>query len=147
VENVYGILDFGGNIMTIGTKADGSLWNIGITNPLDTTEVYAAVSVNDKCVVTSGNYERYFIEDGVRYHHILNPFTGYPAESGIISSTIIGDNSTQCDALSTACYIMGVDKALELIEKTDGVEAVFIDNDGEVHTSSGIEKYSFRIIQ
>lgn len=145
MEEPYGILDFGGNIMTIGQKADGGSWNIGITNPKSPSEVYGVVSVKDMCVVTSGNYERYFIEDGVRYHHILNPFTGYPAESGIISSTIIGANSMQCDALSTACYILGVDKALELIDSIDGVEAVFIDNDGKAHTSEGISKYNFAV--
>lgn len=143
MESPYGILDFGGNIMTIGQKADGGSWNIGITNPQSPSQVYGVVSVKDMCVVTSGNYERYFIEDGVRYHHILNPFTGYPAQSGIISSTIIGDNSMECDALSTACYILGADKALELINSIDGVEAVFIDNDGKAHTSDGISKYNF----
>lgn len=143
----YGILDFGGNIMTIGQKGDGSSWNIGITNPKSPSQVYGVVSVKDMCVVTSGNYERYFIENGVRYHHILNPLTGYPADTGIISSTIIGDNSMQCDALSTACYILGVDKSLELIDSMEGVEAVFIDNDGNVHTSKDISRYNFIVKQ
>lgn len=147
MESPYGILDFGGNIMTIGQKADGSPWNIGITNPKSPSQVYGVVSVKDMCVVTSGNYERYFIENGVRYHHILNPFTGYPADTGIISSTIIGDNSMMCDALSTACYILGVDKSLELIDSMEGVEAVFIDNDGKAHTSKGISKYNFVVRQ
>lgn len=145
MEAPYGILDFGGNIMTIGQKADGGSWNIGITNPISPSQVYGVVSVKDMCVVTSGNYERYFIEDGVRYHHILNPHTGYPADSGIISSTIIGENSMQCDALSTACYILGVDRAMELVDSIEGVEAVFIDNDGRPHASKGISKYNFKV--
>ncbi len=143
METPCGILDFGGNIMTIGQKTDGSSWNIGITNPNNPSQVYGVVSVKDMCVVTSGNYERYFIENGVRYHHILNPFTGYPADAGIISATIIGSNSMECDALSTACYILGVDKSLELIDGMEGVEAVFIDNDGNAHTSKGMSKYNF----
>lgn len=143
MEDPYGILDFGGNIMTIGQKADGTSWNIGITNPKLPSQIYGVVSVKDMCVVTSGNYERYFIENGVRYHHILDPFTGYPADTGIISSTIIGNDSMECDALSTACYILGVDKSLKLIDGIEGVEAVFIDNDGNAHTSKGMSKYNF----
>lgn len=145
MESPYGILDFGGNIMTIGQKTDGTSWNIGITDPKDPSQIYGVVSVKDMCVVTSGNYERYFIENGVRYHHILNPFTGYPADTGIISSTIIGDNSMECDALSTACYVLGVDRSLKLIDGIEGVEAVFIDNDGKAHTSKGMSKYNFAV--
>lgn len=141
---IYGILDFGGNIVTIGCKQDGSPWNIGITNPLSTSEVCASVSVKDMCVVTSGNYERYFEQDGVRYHHILNPHSGYPADSGIISATIIGADSMQCDALSTACFMLGVEKGMNLIEVTEGIEAVFIDDEGKIHCSSGTDKYNFQ---
>lgn len=141
---VSGILNFGGNIMTIGEKTDGSAWNIGITNPLIPSEVYASVSVKNQCVVTSGNYERYFMVGDKRYHHILDPETGYPAEQGVVSATVIGDRSADCDALSTACFILGTEKALELIESIDGTEAVLIDNVGKVYCSSGMEQYQFR---
>lgn len=141
---IFGILNFGGNIMTIGEKADGSAWNIGITNPFSPSEVYASISVKDQCVVTSGNYERYFIVGEKRYHHILDPQTGYPAEQGIISATVIGDSSADCDALSTACYILGVEKALALIETMDGVEAVLIDEAGDFHCSSGMSQYQLQ---
>lgn len=141
---VTGILNFGGNIMTIGEKTDGSAWNIGITNPFSPSEVYASVSVRNQCVVTSGNYERYFMEGGKRYHHILDPQTGYPAKQGIISATIIGDYSADCDALSTACYILGIEKALSFIETLDGVEAVLIDEEGDLHCSSGIAQYQLQ---
>lgn len=142
-SEVLGLLDFGGNIMTIGSKPDGSNWKVGITDPLDATSVYGGVSVSDLCVVTSGNYERYFEENGVRYHHILDASTGYPADKGIISSSIIGASSIECDALSTACYCLGVEDALALINSIDGVECVLIDNDGNYYTSDGIGKYNF----
>lgn len=142
-SEVLGLLDFGGNIMTIGSKPDGSNWKVGITDPLDSTNVYGGVSVSDLCVVTSGNYERYFEENGVRYHHILDASTGYPADKGIISSSIIGVSSIECDALSTACYCLGVEDALALINSIDGVECVLIDNDGNYYTSDGIGKYNF----
>jgi thiamine biosynthesis lipoprotein len=145
-RDAYGILDFGGNIMTVGQKPENALWNIGITNPLEPSDVCAVVSGTDLCVVTSGNYERYFIQDGVRYHHILDPATGYPAERGIISATIIGTNSTRCDALSTACYIMGIDAALDLINSMEGVEAVFIDDNGTFYTSDHISEYHFNAL-
>ena len=85
----------------------------------------------------------YFIKNNVRYHHILDPSTGFPAQSGIISSTIIGDSSTICDILSTACYIIGIEDATKLIESLDDVEAIFIDTNGTIHTTSGIDKYNF----
>lgn len=142
-SSVVGLLDFGGNIMTIGSKPDGSNWKVGITDPLDSTSVYGGVSVSDLCVVTSGNYERYFEENGVHYHHILDAASGYPADKGIISSSIIGASSIECDALSTACYCLGVEDALALINSLDGVECVLIDNDGNYHTSDGIGDYNF----
>lgn len=142
-SDAQGIIDFGGNIVTIGCRQDGSAWNIGITDPQNPSRVYASVSVKDMCIVTSGNYERYFEQDGVRYHHILDPDTGYPAKNGIISSTIIGADSMQCDALSTACFILGVPKALNLIEGMEGVEAVFIDDDGNFHCTAGMSQYNF----
>lgn len=134
-----GILSLGGNVMAIGNKPEGEQWVVGIVDPLNTSAMIGTLSEKDKTVVTSGNYERYFIKDDVRYHHILNPATGYPAENGIISSTIITECSMDADALSTATYIMGVEDALELIGKMDGVEAVFVKEDGSVVTTDGAE--------
>ena len=128
-----GILNLGGNVLTIGTKENGEEYNVGICNPKDTSDVIESIKVSDKTVVTSGNYERYFIgEDGKRYHHILDPSTGYPAEKGYISTTIIADNSIDADALSTATYVLGESKAKELIEKLDGIEAIFITDDMKI---------------
>lgn len=138
-----GILNFGGNVMTIGEKIDGTAWRVGLTDPQNSGELYGVMMVKDQSVVTSGNYERYFIEDGKRYHHILDPTTGYPAESGIISATVIGDNALLCDALSTTCYIVGIERALEIIEALDGVECILIDKDMQEYCSSGFGQYHF----
>jgi len=108
---------------------------------LDTRGEYiGTVSINDKSLVTSGNYERYFIVDGKRYHHIFDPKTGYPSESGLISTTIISDNSIDGDALSTSTYIMGLEKGLELIESIEGVEAIFITEDKKVYVTTGLKE-------
>ncbi|MGN0318510.1 MAG: FAD:protein FMN transferase [Lachnospira sp.] len=145
-SQAYGILNFGGNVMTIKEKENNEAWVIGITNPFRTDGAYFTLNIKDKCVVTSGDYERYFEENGVRYHHILDSRTGYPAQNDIASASIIGENSLECDALSTACFILGVDKGMELIDSIDSVEAVFIDKEGQCHTSKGIDSYSFNLL-
>ena len=111
-----GLINLGGNVLTIGSKPDGSMWRIGIRKPFDSDAIIDTVEVSDKTVVTSGVYERYFEQDGVIYHHILDPDTGYPIEN------------LQGDALSTTCLALGVEKASKLIESLDGVEAVFIND-------------------
>lgn len=141
-----GMLNLGGNVMAIGTKLDGSLWKVGITDPINNEKVYGAVSIDDKTVVTSGNYERYFIENGIRYHHIIDPSNGCPSNAGIISSTIICNKSIDADALSTSTYILGKDKALELIEGLEDFEGIFIEENGEVWTTSGITSDIFEVI-
>lgn len=138
------IFNFGGNITTIGKKYNDSFWNVGITDPKDKENIISSVSIDDKSVVTSGNYERYFIYNGIRYHHILDPFTGYPSKNGIISSTIIGPDSGICDILSTACYIAGQKKALEIIEDLPDYECVLIDEDLNIYKSSGLNQNNFR---
>jgi len=134
-------VNLGGNVVAIGTKVDGSPWKIGIQNPLDERGSHVAViEVKDKAVVTSGNYERYFIKDGKRYHHIIDPKTGYPAEAGIISSTIVTDQSIDADALSTAVYVMGLEKGLKLIERMENVEAVIITEDNQIYVTAGLRE-------
>lgn len=133
------IIDLGGNIYALGKKADNTSWNIGIQNPLGSTGQYLGVlGVSNKSVVTSGNYERYFEEDGKRYHHIINPKTGYPCENGIISTTIISDYSIDGDGLTTCGYVMGLKYGFKLIENTRGVDAIFITSDRKVYVTSGI---------
>ena len=131
-----GILNLGGNVLTIGTKENGEEYNVGICDPKETSNIIESVKVSDKTVVTSGNYERYFIgEDGNRYHHILDPSTGYPAENGYVSTTIIADKSIDADALSTATYVLGKDKAKELIDSLEGIKAIFITDDMNIEKS------------
>ncbi len=133
-----GMIDLGGNILTIGTKPDGHLWNIGVRRPFgDVSDAIAVVPVDGQSVVTSGTYERYFEIDGTVYHHILNPEDGYPADNDLSSVTIVSDSSARCDALSTTCFVLGLEEGMELIESLDGVEAMFITTDLKLHRSSG----------
>lgn len=134
-----GFVNLGGNVLTLGGKPDGSPWSIGIQNPYETRgNCLGSIEVTDETVVTSGDYVRYFEENKVKYHHIINPRTGYPADSGIISATVIGENSMEADALSTAVFILGLEKGMELINKTEGVEAIFITSEKEIYITDGI---------
>ena len=134
------LINLGGNVYAVGNKTDGTSWNIGLQNPLDTRGQYiGTISVTDKSVVTSGNYERFFIQDGKRYHHIYDSKTGYPSESGLISTTIISDNSIDGDALSTSTFIMGLTKGMKLVESIKGVEAIFITADKKVYVTQGLK--------
>ena len=133
----HALIDLGGNMLTLGRRYDGNDFRIGIQKPFaDTGTAMAVVSVNDKSVVTSGDYERYFEKDGVIYHHILDPDTGYPVQNDLDQVTITSDQSVDGDALSTTCFAMGLEDGLELIRSLDGIEAVFVTKDGEMHTSS-----------
>lgn len=133
-------LNLGGNVLVIGSKPNGDSWTIGIQNPLESErgKLAATIKVKDTSLVTSGSYERYFEYEGKKYHHIIDPATGYPAENGIISSTIITPNSIDADALSTSVYILGKEKGLALIESLPNVEAVIITEDLHVYTTSGV---------
>lgn len=127
------IIDLGGNVYALGKKNNGQLWRIGIQDPFDSTGNYLGISnVEDKSIVTSGDYERYYLYKGHKYHHILDPNTGYPSESGLRSVSIISDKSIEGDALSTALFILGVEKGTEVISKLEGIEAIFITKEGEV---------------
>ena len=131
-----GLLVLGGNIYAVGTN-EGKDWNIGIADPDDSADTIAAVAVHDLSVVTSGDYERYFEQDGVRYHHIFDPKTGYPAASGLRSVTVIDENSTRADALTTALFVMGADKGRAYCEE-NGIAAVFVTADKQVFTTSRV---------
>ena len=136
-----GIINLGGNVLCIGGKPDGSDFRVGIQYPFgDATETIAKLDVSDLCVVTSGVYERCFYENDKLYHHILDPKTGLPCDNGLLSVTIIGENSEICDALSTTTFAMGLD-SIDLINQTDGVYALYVTDDYEVIYSEGLEKY------
>lgn len=135
-----GIINLGGNVLLIGSKPDGSSFNIGIQYPFGASEkTIAIVNTNNTSIVTSGIYERYFYENDKLYHHILDTKTGYPAENDLLSVTIISDNSVTGDALSTAVFTMGFDEGIGFIENTENVEAIFVDTDYNVHITSGLE--------
>lgn len=128
-----GIINLGGNIQTIGTKPDGSEFEIGIQKPFGTnTESITSVSVNNKCVVTAGVYQRYFKNNDNIYHHILDTNTGTPISNGLWSVTIIAESSILADTLSTVCFIMGLDEGMSYINSLDGVDAIFITDELEV---------------
>lgn len=134
------LVDLGGNIFVLGSKETGTLWNVGIQNPFGKRGEYIGVlSVKDKSIVTSGNYERYFTKGNNRFHHIIDPRTGYPSQSKIISVTIISDKSLDGDGLSTGVYIMGIEKSLSIIESLEGIDAIFITEDKNVYITSGIK--------
>lgn len=133
------LLNLGGNVLVIGHKPDGKPWSIGVQDPnADRGEIGGIIKTQDNSVVTSGSYERFFEVDGIRYHHIMDPFTGAPAQSGVISSTIITPNSADADALSTAVYVLGKDPGLELLESLEDVEGIIVTDDLGVYSTSGV---------
>ena len=141
-------VSLGGNVQCLGAKPDGSAWRCGIVHPFkkDSGEFLGVLSVMDKAVITSGAYERNFIDEstGRLFHHIIDPKTGYPAESGLASVTIVSESGILADALSTACYVMGLDGAIEFW-KTSGLsfDMILMTDDGELHiTPSLLESFS-----
>lgn len=134
-----GLVSLGGNVQALGAKPDGSLWRIAVQSPYDANAYLGILSVKDKAVITSGGYERYFEQDGVRYHHILDPATGYPAESGLVSVTVISGDGTLADGLSTALFIMGRESAVAFWrEHSEEFDAVLYTEDGELYVTEGI---------
>lgn len=134
------IINLGGNVYVLGANPDGKDWSVGIQNPFEPRGQYLGiVHIKNKSVVTSGIYERYFEKDGKRYHHILNPFSGYPVENSLVSTTIISDRSIDGDALSTTVFTLGLTEGMKLIESLDNIDAIFITNENKVYMTSGIK--------
>lgn len=135
------IIDLGGNILCLGGRPDGTPFSIGIRKPFgETSETAAIMEISDKSVVSSGIYERYFEKDGILYHHILDPDTGYPYENNLVSVTIISDKSVDGDGLSTTCFALGLEKGMDLINSLPQVQAVFITKDYEMHYSENFRQ-------
>jgi len=132
------LLTLSGNIHCVGAKPDGTPWNIAIQDPNDPTAYLGALPVVNQAVVTSGGYERYFEQDGKTYHHIINPATGYPADSGLLSVTIVADSGTLADALSTALFVMGLEGALAHYEAYGDFEAILVTEEQHVYLTPGL---------
>lgn len=134
-----GLINLGGNVHVVGSKTDGTKWKVGIQSPESDEEYLGVLAVSDCAVITSGGYERYFEEEGITYHHIIDPSTGYPAENGLISVTIISKDGTLADGLSTSLYIMGLDKAKEFWQKHSAeFDAILLTEEGELFVTEGI---------
>ena len=132
------LLNFGGNVQTVGCKPDGSPWQIAIKDPQGGTPMMV-LSIDDQAVVTSGGYERYFEQDGQTYWHIMDPATGHPADSGLLSVTVVGYDGLVCDGLSTSLFVMGLEKAADLWAGSSDFEAVFVTASGEVYITEGLQ--------
>ena len=134
-----GIVSLGGNVQALGTKPEGSNWNIAIMDPTDSAAYIGSVRIKDKAVITSGGYQRFFERGGKRYHHIIDPSTGYPADSGLSSVTIISEDGTLADGLSTSLYIMGLDKSTKFWYDNGGFDAIFVTDDGKIYITEGLD--------
>lgn len=136
------LINLGGNVWALGAKPDGSLWKVAIKNPYKKDEYIGVVSIKNKAVITSGGYQRYFEEDGQSYHHIINPENGKPAKSGLASVTIVSNDGTLADGLSTALYVMGKDKAVDYWKEfNQQFDAILCDDLGMIYITEGIEGY------
>jgi len=139
--------NLGGNVVTVGARPDGTPWHIGIQHPRQEQGLIGAVSVVDQTVVTSGDYQRCYTDrQGKRHHHILDPRTGYPAESGLTSVSIVSDTSVVADALSTIVFVAGMEKGLEFLRSFPQTEAILVDSEAQVYVTSGL-KHRFQAEQ
>lgn len=133
------IINLGGNVLLCGSKPSGEPWRIGIQDPREPRGKYLGIlSIDDKAIVTSGIYERYFIENGVQYHHILDTKSGYPVQNGVISTTIINNKSKIADGFSTALFAMGVDKGMALAETLSDTSVIMVDENNEVYITDNL---------
>lgn len=134
-----GLVNLGGNVQALGTKPDGSKWRVAIQSPDDENEYLGILEIADQAVITSGGYERYFEENGQSYHHIIDPATGYPAENGLISVTIVSPDGTLADGLSTSLFIMGPKRAAEFWkEHQEEFDVIMETEDKILYVSEGI---------
>lgn len=135
----HAILDFGGDIVTIGGRPDGTPWRIGIQHPSgDRGRFLGVLESRDESVLSSGAYERYFMENGVRYHHIFDPATGFPSDSGLTSVTVVGPKAMYTDALSTAFFVMGLEASVAMLADFPEYEGIFATTDGELIVTAGL---------
>ena len=135
-----GLVNLGGNVQALGTKPDGSKWRVAVQSPDDTEDYLGILSVEDKAVITSGGYERYFEQDGKTYHHIIDPKTGYPAENGLTSVTVVSEDGTLADGLSTSLFIMEKEEAIEFWKAhSEEFDIIMLTDEGKLYVTEGIQ--------
>ena len=132
------IVSLGGNVQTLGTRPDGSLWKVGVVNPYIPSENMGVLEIADQAVITSGNYERYFEENGVRYWHIIDRKDGEPADNGLVSVTIVGSSGLECDALSTALFVESTEGAVSHWKRDSSFEMLLVTDDGRILLTEGL---------
>ena len=138
-----GIVNVSGDINAWGRQQDGNPWTVGIVNPLNKNKVFATFPLEDSAVETSGNYEKYVIFNGIRYSHIIDPRTGYPAQ-GVVSVSVFAKQTEIADALATGIFVMGVEVGIDLVNQLKGVECIMVDDKGKIHSSKGIDIKKFQ---
>ena len=138
-----GIVNVSGDINAWGRQPDGNPWTVGIVNPLNKNKVFATFPLEDSAVETSGNYEKYVIFNGIRYSHIIDPRTGYPAQ-GVVSVSVFAKQTEIADALATGIFVMGVEVGIDLVNQLKGVECIMVDDKGKIHSSKGIDIKKFQ---
>jgi FAD:protein FMN transferase len=133
------IINLGGNVALLGKREDGKLWQVGIQDPdRERGQCLATIAVSDTSVVTSGDYERFFLEDDRRYHHILNPFTGYPVDSRLRSVTVIHPDAMLADVLATTLFISGLEKGIKMLRCFADIEVIIVHEDKKIYLSKGL---------
>ncbi|SHG37095.1 thiamine biosynthesis lipoprotein [Flavobacterium micromati] len=138
-----GVINVSGDINAWGKQPDRKLWSIGIVNPLNKNKVFATFPLEDSAVETSGSYEKYVIFNGIRYSHIIDPRTGYPA-TGIVSISVFAKQTEIADAMATGIFVMGVEVGLDLVNQIKGVECIIVDDQGKIHSSKGIDIQKYK---
>jgi thiamine biosynthesis lipoprotein len=138
-----GIVNVSGDINTWGKQIDGKPWTIGIINPMNKNKVFATFPLEDSAVETSGSYEKFVMFNGIRYSHIIDPRTGYPA-TGIVSVSVFAKQTEIADALATGIFVLGIDVGLDLVNQLKGIECIIVDDKGKIHTSKGIDIQKYK---
>ncbi len=139
----HALIDLGGNIRTVGNKPDGSDWRLGLRSPFDEDNI-GVIEISEGAAVTSGGYERYFVgDDGKKYSHIIDPDSGRPAESGLVSVTVIGNDAALCDGLATAMFVLGAEKSEALWRQRSDIDMILVTDDKKIIVTEGLrEKFA-----
>jgi len=140
--NASGLVNISGDITSWGKQPDGKPWTVAIINPVNKEKVFAFFPLEETAIETSGNYEKFVVFNGIRYAHIIDPRTGYPAQ-GVVSVSVFAKHTEIADALATGVFVLGVDVGLHLINQLEGIECIIIDDQGKIHMSKGIEVNQF----